>query len=189
LRVHAHHVVSDPAGGATAFFLELSRPPDFSLTDEYGRQADGFQIYIDTAADHRPFSEFHLNCVLRGTEIFRAPGELRIRNAAPPSDDPDAGGWGATRGTVPYTLDGSQIAFSVPFALLRETDGRFNYRWEVYEFGATADLVQGQSLLVPDPAVGLVPFGALVCLVVIGRRRPPAAAAVSRRARGSHSPC
>jgi hypothetical protein len=178
LQIRAHDVTADPSAGVAHFVLDLNRTPVFSLTDEYGRQADGFQVYIDTAADPRPFSEFNINCVVRGIEICRTPGELRIRNAVPPAaDDPDAGGWGATRGAVPFALAETQISFAIPFSLLRETDGHFNYRWEVYEFGATSDLVQGQSTLVPEPAFSLLSFGALALLI---RRRP---ARPPRRAR------
>src|SRR5258708_7613266 len=79
----------DYSGGPTpvTFTLTFNHPPDLLTADTIGRQADSFQFFISTT-------------VVRGEEIHIA-GDVRVRDQSPSSGDPDSGGWGALRGSVP----------------------------------------------------------------------------------------
>jgi hypothetical protein len=165
-----------------AFFtLEFNQVPDFFSLDEAGRQADSFQYFID-ADGGLPvfrgspyFSE--LETIIRGEEIHVA-GDIRVRNVLPSSDEPNSGGWGTLRGSVPYNLNGTVLTFSTPLELIGDSDGLFSYRLEAYEFGGLTDINIGAISVVrpspptsvpePSPALGL---GILGLAGLVARKR------------------
>jgi len=129
------------------FILIFNQRPHFSSLDSNGRPQDSFQIFISfNPATPNPANPASADVLIRGDEIHIAHA-LRIRDARPPVADPQAGGWGAIRGSVPFHLStqpngASVLSFSVPFALLGIT-GQFAWALETYNFGSLADQRQG----------------------------------------------
>ena len=153
--------VYNPATQQVLFTLQFNQPPDFVTTDALGRQANSFQfLIVGNPSLPRPTN---FDSILRGEEIHLAPGMVRIRvpgsadpvsSHADPAPDPASAGWGAIRGTVPYTLSGDILSFSVPLNLIsdRNKDGHFTYRLETYRFGRLTGSITHQSTIVPQPA-------------------------------------
>jgi hypothetical protein len=82
---------------------------------------------------------------------------------------------GSLRGTVPYTLSGQTVTFSVPSDVLN-VGNSFNFRLELYEYGAWRLPVYfataGGPIPVPEPgAVQLFAMGALFCVFLLRNRR------------------
>jgi hypothetical protein len=152
------------ANNSVLFQIEFNRVPDFFTTDEYGRQADSFQYYIDADGGFPIFKGTdiyysNLESIIRGSEISLA-GDVRIRNALPP--DPDlssSGGWGSIRGSVPYTLSGNVFSLLVPLELIGDTDGKFSYQLMWTEYGAMQGYIDAET--VPEPATIFGSFMAL----------------------------
>jgi hypothetical protein len=155
------------------FQIEFNREPDFFTTDEYDRQADAFQYYIDADGGFPIFKGTdiyysNLESLITGWEIHLGGG-VPIRNALPP--DPDlssSGGWGSIRGSVPYTLSGNVFSLLVPLQLIGDTDGKFSYRLEWYEYGGTGGYIEAET--VPEPATIFGTFMALGGFVVFQRK-------------------
>jgi hypothetical protein len=143
--------VFNPATGEVQFTIEFNQHPDFFTLDSVGRQADSFQYFI-VGDPSLPYPE-NYDAIIRGEEIHITGDTLRIRNSAPPNPDPASGGWGAIRGSVPFSLDGNVLTFSTPLPLISDhsTDGHFAYRLESYVFGGTTRSVVSQSTVVPEP--------------------------------------
>ena len=164
------------------FQIEFNRAPDFFTTDEYGRQADSFQYYVDADGGFPIFKggEFYysnLESIIRGEEIHLA-GDVRIRNALPP--DPDlssSGGWGSIRGSVPYTLSGNVFSLLVPLELIGDTDGKFSYQLLWTEYGGAGGYIDAEA--VPEPATIFGSFMALGGLAAFQRK--------NKQLKGQHS--
>jgi hypothetical protein len=131
------------------FSLHFNETPNFTTLDSNGRPQDSFQIFIafnPTTAN--PANPPSADVIIRGDEIHIA-NAIRIRDARPPVADPNAGGWGAIRGTVPYHVRTEPnatavLTFSAAFSLLGIT-GQFGWVVETYNFGALTDQRQGVS--------------------------------------------
>ncbi len=155
------------------FQIEFNRTPDFFTTDEYDRQADAFQYYIDADGGFPIFKGTdiyysNLESLITGWEIHLGGG-VPIRNALPP--DPDlssSGGWGSIRGSVPYTLSGNVFSLLVPLKLIGDSDGKFSYRLEWYEYGALQSYIDAET--VPEPATIFGSFMALGGLAAFHRK-------------------
>jgi hypothetical protein len=155
------------------FQIEFNRAPNFFTTDEYGRQADSFQYYVDADGGFPIFKggEFYysnLESIIRGEEIHLS-GNVPIRNAFGP--DPNisrSGGWGTIRGSVPYTISANVLSLIVPLQFLGDTDGKFSYRLEWYEYGAMRGYTDAET--VPEPATVFGSFMALGGLAAFQRR-------------------
>lgn len=154
--------------GNVNFTLQFSYPPDFFSCDAGGRQANGFQFYIGTTTNvpqfypPRPYAS-----LIRGGEIYLGNG-IAIRNDGPPDDgEPNSGGWGAVRGTVPFSLNGSSLTFAVPAAVLN-VQGSFAYSLLLTSYGGATHSpytgASGGDIPLPEPAVG-----ALVTLAILSR--------------------
>lgn len=176
LYISSHHIQYDPAQSMVLFDMTFSRPPDFFTLDPGGRQADSFQIYLDTLPGRNGFggtSPFTWETIVRGEEIH-VNGNIRFRDhILGPSMDPISGGWGPIAGTVPYTMTGMRQKFVAPYSVVNTTNGQFSYRVEVFRFGTQLpNVLRGHSEPVPAPA------GAAALLVGAGllasrRRREP----------------
>jgi hypothetical protein len=170
------------ANNSVLFQIEFNRVPDFFTTDEYGRQADSFQYYIDADGGFPIFRGTdiyysNLESIIRGSEISLA-GDVRIRNALPP--DPDlssSGGWGSIRGSVPYTLSGNVFSLLVPLELIGDTDGRFSYQLLWTEYGAMQGYIDAET--VPEPATIFGSFMALGGLAAFQKK--------NKQLKGQHS--
>ena len=159
------------ASNSVLFQIEFNRVPDFFTTDEYDRQADSFQYFIEADGGFPIFrgtDSYYsdLESIIRGEEIHLG-GDVRIRNALPP--DPDIpGGWGSIRGSVPYTLSGNVLSLLVPLQLIGDSDGKFSYRLEWYEYGGEGGYIDAEA--VPEPATIFGSFMALGGLAAFQRK-------------------
>ena len=161
------------ATNSVLFQIEFNRSPDFFTTDEYDRQADSFQYFIDADGGLPIFKGTdiyysNLESLIRGEEIHLA-GDVRIRNTWPP--DPDlssSGGWGSIRGSVPYTLSRNVFSLLVPLQLIGDSDGKFSYELMWTEYGAMQGYIQAET--VPEPATVFGSFMALGGLAAFQRK-------------------
>ena len=193
-QLRSGHVGDVDVAGNVPFSLTFNQVPDFFTVDRYGRQAHSFQFYIGRSTNVPRFSTRPFASLIRGEEI-RVANDIRIRNDSPgPSTDPDpnSGGWGSIRGSVPYTLDGQTMTFAVPATVLN-VQGQFGYNFLLFEYGAYVSpqypgLSGGAIPVVPEPS-----SAALAALAGVGmgwfgltRRsgRRPSARAVMPRAGG-----
>jgi len=182
LLVLSQSVEVNLANNSVLFQIEFNRAPDFFTTDEYDRQADSFQYYIDADGGFPIFKGTdiyysNLESLIRGEEIHLA-GDVRIRNALPP--DPDlssSGGWGSIRGSVPYTLSGNVFSLLVPLELIGDTDGKFSYQLLWTEYGGAGGYINAET--VPEPATIFGSFMALGGLAAFQRK--------NKQLKGQHS--
>jgi hypothetical protein len=127
----------DPSTDSFRFRIAFTTTPDWSVLDAYGYQRDAFQYWITWAI--QPGNMFYpmasADVVIRGGELHLG-GELRIRDGTHMEGDPDSGGWGPIRGTVPWTLTNNTIEFIVPRALIGDDAGIIQYYMLCGEFGA-----------------------------------------------------
>lgn len=166
--------VFNPVSGEVHFTVEFNQPPIFLTTDSVGRQTNSFQYFI-VGDPKLPYPQT-FDTIIRGEEIHFTENALRIRSAVPAASDPQAGGWGPVRGTVPFVLDGTTLTFATLLPVISDhsADGRFAYRLESYEFGGLTQFVdsQSQSSVVPEPATaGLIVVGCLTLSCWCGWRR------------------
>lgn len=156
LFVSSHKIQYDQVQSMVLFEMTFNRAPDFFTLDPGGRQADSFQIYLDTLPGRNGFggnSPFPWETIVRGEEIH-VNGNIRFRDhILGPSMDPISGGWGPIAGTVPYTMTGMRQKFVAPFSVVNTTTGLFSYRVEVFRFGTQLpNVLRGHSEPVPAPA-------------------------------------
>ncbi|HYX18849.1 MAG TPA: hypothetical protein VE944_31670 [Nostoc sp.] len=151
------------------FTIDFNRVPDFFTVDQAGRQADSFQYYVEADGEFPIFrgSPFfsELESIIRGEEINVA-GDIRIRDVFSVGPlEPNSGGWGKIRGSVPYSLDGTVLKFSAPLQFIGDSDGLFSYQLLLTEFGGSSDSVENKSTIAsvaePNFALGALTFGAL----------------------------
>jgi hypothetical protein len=173
LKVVAQAVRYDTSALVVHFELEFNRPPDFFTLDPAGRQADSWQIGLDTIPGNNGMggtSPYIWETIIRGEEIHIG-NNIRIRDhILGPSLEPTSGGWGPIAASVPYTLSGTTQTFSAPFSALNTTTGQFRYQLELYHYGdVLSPVIRRDSVPVPAPAVTAV-LG-LAGLVASRRRR------------------
>ncbi len=141
-------VVVDKAAGDALFTIDFPHAPDFFKVDAAGRPADSFQVEITAGSNVNNF--LNPTSVIRGDEI-RFAQALRVRDAAPPDPDPHAGGWGAIRGTVPFSVNGDAVAFTAPFSLLGVPNSVFGYHIFTVADGVVQSEAFGNTQAVPLP--------------------------------------
>jgi hypothetical protein len=145
LLVVSESTTVDPGTGDALFTLNLNRAPDFFVVDDHNRQRDDFQYYIDL--DNGVPTQTTPDIIVRGPEIHIA-GDIRIRDAFPSDfSDPNSGGWGKIRGSVPFTIDGSTLRFSVPLTMLGDQDGLFSYVLQMVNYGDQQQVIVGASVV------------------------------------------
>ena len=172
------------ANNSVLFQIEFNRAPDFFTTDEYDRQADAFQYFIDADGGLPIFKPqigepyyINIESIIRGSEIY-LEGDVRIRNALPPDLDlSSSGGWGSIRGSVPYTLSGNVFSLLVPLELIGDTDGKFSYQLLWTEYGGMGGYIDAET--VPEPATIFGSFMALGGLAAFQRK--------NKQLKGQHS--
>lgn len=174
LDVVSHAVRYDSAAQTVLFEIEFNRKPDFFTLDAGGRQADSWQINMDTVQGINGFggnSPYIWETIARGEEIHTAD-KVRIRNhILGPSPEPISGGWGPVAGSYSYSMVGARQAFTIPYSALNTTTGAFRFELECYQFGVIQPhVIRGNSVpMVPAPAASgmLIPGG----MVLFRRRR------------------
>ncbi|MEH2413319.1 hypothetical protein [Nostoc sp.] len=152
------------------FTVNFNKAPDFFTVDKFNRHADSFQYFIDPDGElpilnaSPIYSNF--SSIIRGEEIPVA-SDIPIRDVfSVGASEPNSGGWGKIRGSVPYSLDGNVLKFSAPLQLIGDSDGVFSYQLLLTEFGAWNGITnENKSIItsVPEPnlAWGALTFGAL----------------------------
>jgi hypothetical protein len=141
-------VFFDAGSGVANFVLVFDCTPNFFTVGPNSpieRQADSFQFWINPSTLPLPPYPYG-KVVIRGDEIH-VSGDLRIRDVAPSSSDPVEEGWCPIRGSVPISISGESVSFSVPMDLLGVT-GAFSYHLEGYNYGSENYSAEGTT--VPD---------------------------------------
>ena len=134
LTVRAESATYLRSTGLVTFRITFNRTPDFTTTDDLGRQADEFQYFVGSAEPEAPWL---YDSVIRGGEIHSS-GLVRIRNnALVPDPDPASGGWGTVRGDATFVLRGPVLSFSAPLSVVtdRTNPDVVPYMLETYQFG------------------------------------------------------
>jgi PEP-CTERM motif len=105
---------------------------------------------------------------------------LRIRALGPPdTSDPNSGGWGPIIDSVPFTLSGTTMTFSIPFALLAPSP-TFAYIVFADTFGSSGPNIDGVTMpgsptTTPEPSTWLMMALGFAGLGFVGFRRAPPA--------------
>jgi hypothetical protein len=150
-------VIVNHAAGTATFTIDFPHVPDFFTVDTFGRVADSFQIQI--TADPNGSPQINPTTVIRGDEIQFAHA-LRIRNGSPASSDPQSGGYGSIRGTVPFSVNGTDLTFTTPLSLIGAPTGYFSYYAFTTQSGFTTAQVEARSVpLPPALAAALMMLG------------------------------
>ena len=148
------------------FSLLFNQPPDFQTRDALGRPVNSFQYEIvpDTTSPIENLPVSSIRAVIRGDEI-NGTGRIPIRDGIEASRDaaPQAGGWGAVRGSVPFQLQGTRLTFAAPLQMLDDHGDPFSYRLLTTQSGQTTSIVTGVA--VPLPAACWLAMTALPLLV------------------------
>jgi hypothetical protein len=163
----AHDAVVDHHNRQTTFSFTFTETPDFWTTNADGQPAHAFQVFYDAepADDEIGFAGEDV-VILRGAEI-RFANDIPVRESLNESGEefPNAEGWGETRGSVDYELDGATISFTTGWDLLRETDNDFGYRlFALEQAELTHEVTFFSRILVPLPAPVLLGVVSLVLI-------------------------
>lgn len=185
----------DLASSTATFSVQFDSTPDLFTVDEYRRQADSFQYWVDSEAPD-PIGRTY--AALFGelppdTQTVISAQEIPTLNQlefiwVKPLSWPgprSSGGWGSIEGHRPYTLTADNVlSFDVPLCLLRDCDGTFYYAFETYQFGASGGViysgVSGEFYSVPaipEPSAAILLLLGLGMITPCMRRRACAHAA------------
>jgi hypothetical protein len=166
LRILSQSVAVDDANRTANFTVHFNHAPDFSVGP--GGQVEAFQYEIDTKTDKfvQPISFDDTSTIVRGAEISAGKGlPIRARDG---DGGPDSGGWGPTRGNVPFQLSGSTLSFTSSFDALGEDDGIFRYRIFTTDDGSRTQTVYASNPSQPSGVVVPVPPSAWSGLSMLG---------------------
>lgn len=140
-------VIVNQAAGTATFSIDFPHVPNFYSVDAFGRVADSFQIQISANPNGSP--QINPTTVIRGDEIHYSSA-ITIRNGSPPSSDPQSGGYGTVRGTVPFSITGTDLTFTTPLSLIGAPTGNFSYYAFTTQSGMTTAAVEGRSVPLPS---------------------------------------
>lgn len=152
---------------AVRFTLTFNQAPDFTTVDAQGRPANSFQVEFDGAVDPSTQLPTDMTAIVRGDEIHVANG-VRVRT---PTGDggPDSGGWGPVVGTVPFSLTGNTVSFSVPLEDLGWTGGDWSANIFSLNYG---DLTAQQTVTsIPAPPAFWAGLAGLTVVAGLSVRR------------------
>lgn len=142
------------------FDVQFNRSPDFFTLDSVGRPADTVVYYFDNRPGVNAYFTF-----------FGGPPPGGVQSRIWTLDVPSDGMlsvMGPQPGAVPYTLEGADLSFTVPFQMLGEEDGRFSYRFELFEYGGWTGATYGP---VPEPSTTALGGLGLMILAIARRRK------------------
>ena len=165
--------VFNPASQEVQFTIEFNQAPDFFTVDAFGRQENSFQYSI--VGNHNlPYPQ-NWDSIIRGEEIHVTMDTIRVRNSFPPDTDPNSGGWGSIRGSVPFNLNDNILTFSTPLDLISDhsIDGIFNFWLETEVFGSATESVPeiSQSIVAEPSSLMLIGIGTLTLIGYAGWRK------------------
>lgn len=132
---------SFPTSDTVAFQFLLSRAPNTATIDISGRQADAFQILVDSD-NVSPPQLANIDAFIRGEELFTGAGQTMPVRQREGDGGPTAGGWGTQTGTATYAINGKTVTVTVPLSAIDNGDNQFTYRLETYRFGEWQDGMQ-----------------------------------------------
>ena len=167
--------VFNPASQEVQFTIEFNQAPDFFTVDAFGRPENSFQYFI-VGNPKLPYPQ-NYDSIIRGDEIHVTMDTIRVRNSFPPNyADPNSGGWGSIRGSVPFILNDNILTFSTPLDLIsnHSIDGNFNFRLDTYVFGSTTESVISQSIVAEPSSLMLIGIGTLTLIGYAGWRKQAA---------------
>ncbi len=191
---YSSHV--DLTSMAVKFDLSFKKNPDFFTTDLFGRQADSFQLFVNSDSlpvDQSTFynqarGEINRNdlTIIRGGEIS-VSNKIRVRDIVEnyePTTDATSGGWGPTTGAELFVLSDKLLTFILPLSVIKDSDGLFYYYLETYSFGSTVGNtlfgISDHTFNVPSPnepssipepsGIALMVFG-LIGLIFMGKSK------------------
>jgi hypothetical protein len=154
----------EPSADPSIFFrLIFNEAPDFTTVDQFNRPENDFQYQTPDA-------------VIRGAELHVSGDMLRIRALGPPdTSDPNSGGWGPIIDSVPFTLSGTTMTFSIPFQFLAATP-TFAYTVFADTFGSSGPTINGVTMegsptTIPEPSTWLMMLLDFAGLGFAGYRR------------------
>lgn len=142
VKLRSSKVESDSSTRRAYFTLNYETEPRFDRTDDVGRVAHGFQIFIKLDGI---IGGNKWDYIIRGGEIA-VYGFIPVRRATPSSSDPSSGGWGEMVSVVPgvpgaqmgliYKLENNQVTFSAPWEAIGASDGAFTYVLDTFYYGS-----------------------------------------------------
>lgn len=178
IKVLAHSALYDTDLQQVAFSVTFDRAPDFFTVDQFGRQQDAFQFYLNTIPS-MSYPDGPWERIVRGSEIY-VNGDLRIREGWPPAPPGEpSGGWGVIVDTVPYVLQGTTVTFTYSFTSADTVTGQFTYDLLATYYGAQSYMVFNiPSQPLPAPA-SIVP---LIAVLLRFRRRTDSSGMLTRPA-------
>jgi hypothetical protein len=123
----------DPATHVADFTLTFNQKPDFSTVDSLGRPDNSFQVEFN--GNYQPpllspvypldAQSTEPTSIIRGDEIHIADSiPVRLPDG---NGGPNSGGWGPAITSVPFSLIGDTLSFSVPAADLGWTGHYYQY--------------------------------------------------------------
>jgi hypothetical protein len=142
LTIRTFDVRAAPAGAVFSLTLDApfrlavvpDEPEGVYLLDPM-RDVFQVQIYPNPPSWNPPQG----SVVIRGSEIACAGG-IAVRDVDGWNGAPDcSGGWGPVRGVVPCRIEGASVRFTVPWAVLGDTDRAFGWRVYVVRDGSITD--------------------------------------------------
>jgi len=149
---------------AADFSLTFNQSPDFTTLNSQGQPVNSFQI--DFNGNYPPPSKTSfLNSVtgvVRGDEIHIA-GDIPIRSATG-NGGPNSGGWGPAVDSVPFSLIGDTVSFSVPTKDLGWTG--HSYKYLAFSLSNGTQTASQSVTMVPTPAA--FPAGVVGLIVMAG---------------------
>ena len=172
----AHDAVVDHANQRTTFSFTFTQPPDFWTINEIGQPANAFQVFYDAEPSDDEIGFVGDDVVIiRGAEIH-VGDDIPVRESLNETGEefPNAEGWGPTRGSVDYQLDGATISFTAGWDLLRETDDDFGYRlFALEQAELTHEVTFFSRVMVPLPAPVLLGAAGLVTVFLTPKKNSP----------------
>jgi hypothetical protein len=131
--------------------------PAHPVVDALGRQEFDFQYQTPDA-------------VIRRSELHVSGDMIRVRAISPPDDsDPLSGGWGAVIDSVPWTLSGATMTFSIPFRFLNASGPEFSYFVFPAQFGAADQFLTGMTIAGNPNTIPEASTWAMTLLGFVGR--------------------
>ncbi len=162
-------VYFDPATSVVTFSIQFNEVPDFQAVDQFGRQANEFQVMTIRDGGVKGSPDYY-DAIVRGGEIHTT-GEIVIRAPSPLRAD---GPWGDTRLQVPFTVLGTTVTFSAPLAAVAPShpNGRFDYEILALDYGRSNQNMRLATYVVgdaPEPETA-VEVACAMLVLLIGRR-------------------
>ena len=162
----------DRTSGLATFSLTFDQHPSFVAIDSGQLKAFHYEVDVDSQDTSKPIMFDQIDTIIRGGEIWEGQGiPVRDRDG---NGGAHAGGWGAVRAMVPFSVDEetNTLTFSTSLSNLGDADGKFRYRLFTTDNGGLTSDIQAAAIPLPLAAwSGVVLLGALGTFGITGRVR------------------